>query len=242
MSDLFYGIAIPFRGLSLIAKMPRALWLCFWPFIIYSVLFSFGILTFAKYIIPWVVTKAGAVLVDWGIFNSFFSVLLEVFAWIWALLMMTFVIFLVARIVASPFYSLLAEKTLVEVKAIKTPQHTLISWIKFNLKMIWVSIVESIVFGFLGLFLLIFSFVPGLNIIAAFCILLIVAYDSANYGYEVIGFGFKERFGFFKKNIAGYFGLAGVLTLTSLLPGLNFVLFPAAVVGSTLYLAKKRVV
>jgi len=63
-----------------------------------------------------------------------------------------------------------------------------------------------------------------------FCVL---AFDSMDYAFEANFLGLKQRFSFFGAHFSCFLGLAGSLAITSLLPGLLFVIFPLFVAGST---------
>jgi CysZ protein len=155
-----------------------------------------------------------------------------VVAWTTGLVALLYILFLFTRLVAAPFYSILAEKTLVELSVIKEERFRLVPWLALTTKMFTVSLIRAIVFGIIGALLLLLSFIPGLGIATGIGFLMLAAYDVADYALEAMQLGFRDRIGFFRRHLIAFFGFGLVMGLVFLIPGLNFFLLPASVVGA----------
>lgn len=225
------GLEVPLAGLKLIRKVRGCLALTFFPFLIYFFLFVLGLYLSG----PWVAVLIAQMTVwiaGWGIVAGFLTAALGILAWALVVMALSYVIFLIARVIAAPFHGLMAERILRHTGALDEEGAGLLQWARLTAKMTLITIAESVVFLLLGIVLFLLSFVPGLNLVAGFTILLIMAFDSADYSFEVLGFGLRRRFKFFFMHFWFFAGLATAMGVTLLIPFLNFVLFPAAIAGS----------
>ncbi len=230
IQQFFLGFKSLFTGFGLIFKSSHVRGLILILSLIYLVFFGLGLWLGGAAItaaVGWVESLA----VSWGLWNTASSVIVYVLGWFIYITALIYIIFLLARVIASPVYALMVERILRSSGLLKEVP-TLTAWIRITVKMTGISALESICFAVLGIFLLIFSFVPGLNIISAFALLLIMSFDSVDYSFEALQMGFRDRFSFFKKYIFIYLGLASAIGLTLMVPGLNLFVFPCAVAGS----------
>lgn len=141
-----------------------------------------------------------------------------------------YVSFLLLRLVAVPFYSLLAERTLVQ-----QGRTTHASW-RMMLRMFRSSLVKTILLLFVGLLLFVFSFIPVLNFVAMTCALLIMGFDCMDYAFEAKGMGLRARLRYLARERWQWLGMAAGLALTLPIPGLTLLVVPGAVVGCALIL------
>lgn len=163
--------------------------------------------------------------------QSLFSGILWVVFFLAFTLLVFYVVFLFSMIVASPFYALLAERTLVAKGTLKDRPFNFGGWLFFSLRMLTVSLLKAVLFSVLGFILFIFSFVPGLypGSVAGFS--LILAYDIADYSYEALGYGLRQRLRHFIENPVFFIGLAAAMGLTTPLLGFGLVFTPLAIIG-----------
>lgn len=160
------------------------------------------------------------------------SLLMKPLIWIGGILVTLIVLYIVYAlhaIVAQPFYSLLAERTL------KLQGRVTASNLGFW-SMLRVSVIKGCVFLTLGVVLLLVSFIPVVNVIAVCGTLLLFAYDCFDYAFEAQRLGFRDRIRYVMKNKSQWTGMSSGLALTLLLPGLTLLVIPGAVVGAALIL------
>lgn len=143
-----------------------------------------------------------------------------------------FVGYIIANLVAAPFNSLLAETALEEMGVIKKRPFNFSRWLKISAAMFWAGLLKTALFLFFGILFFMFSFIPLLGILASFGLLMIMAFDSADYSFEILEYNLQRRLKFFRQNTLYFAGSGLSLGMTLMIPGLNFLLFPAAVVGS----------
>lgn len=158
------------------------------------------------------------------------TLLIKPLIWIGGLLVTLVIlygVYVLHAIVAQPFYSVLAEKTL-KLAGRKPPMHLPLG------AMLKTSVIKGFIFLTAGVLLFFCSFIPGLNVIAIFMTLMLVAYDCLDYSLEARGLGLRSRFGYAFRHFARWAGVAAGLALTLLLPGLTLLVIPGAVVGAAL--------
>ncbi len=233
MKSFHAGFFSIFRGAGLLWNFGRLRLYAIIPFIIGLVMLCLGIrwgvhhlAKIIEYLLMNVMVLSGAYL---GI-AYYVGIIL---AWPAFLIATVYGVFVATKLVASPFNSLLAERALIELKVIQNEPFHLWRWVLLAIRMLFVSILKSVVFLLIGIVLFVLSFVPGLNLLAALGFFLIVAFDSVDYSFEALQFGFQRRFWFFRDHFAAFVGMALSLSLVFFIPGLNFLLFPAAVAGGS---------
>ena len=142
-----------------------------------------------------------------------------------------YVVFILSTIIAAPFNSLLAEHVLIRLQKQSDQPFQFWPWLKLTGRMFFLSLIKAVIFLVLGLMIFVFSLIPILNLISVFFVLLIIVYDFADYSFEAMGWGLRQRFRFFWNHISDFAGMAFFLSLTGLLPGLTLLLLPFGVVG-----------
>ena len=226
------GFKTLFSGMKLIRQENQILKLAIIPFaidfIILSATFFWGsgkISGWTDQGVNWIMPEAS------GFWHGLLYYPFYLIAWVVFLAFLFFIGYIAAGIVASPFNSLLAEKTLMHLGAIGNQQFVLKRWISISIRMFWTSLLKSLLFVFMGLIFFGVSFIPMIGIIASIGIVLIMSFDSADYSFEILEYSLSQRLNFFRKNFFFFLGSAASMGLTLLIPGLNFLLFPVAVVG-----------
>jgi CysZ protein len=234
------GFLAPFRGFFLIMGSRRLMMFALMPFLLGAVLLFYGFYLAWQYV-PFLVehillwfslTAALYVQIAYGV--ALFLI------WPMVIVSLFFFSFMIIKLLSAPFYSLLAERTLEELGARPSQGFTLGRWLIVSVRMFVISLFELVLFLALGIFLLVLSIIPGVNILSTFGYFLIIAFDSMDYAFEVQRMGLTARFRFFMTYFVEFTGLAVSFSLVFLLPGLNFFLFPAAVVGATDLLVRIR--
>lgn len=232
MKRFLTGFRSLFVGLRLIRTESSILRLAILPFAI-DFIALVGIFVWGSGRIPGWVDR----LMKWSLpdMSGFWSGLVYypalLLAWLIFLAMLFFLGYILASIVASPFNSLLAEKTLEHLGALRPEKFSFSRWLSVSARMFGAALLKSLLFVCLGLVFFGVSFVPLLGAVASIGILMIMAFDSADYSFEALRFNLPRRLRFFRENWVYFLGSAAALGLTLWIPGLNFLLFPAAVVG-----------
>jgi uncharacterized protein involved in cysteine biosynthesis len=236
-SSFAVGFGCPFAGLRLIAVNPRVRHRAIIPFAITALVFLVGIVTgfwvlggFISALVAETLAAIGFTVGTWAYAAAFWPVAAVVavasaFAWFYLL-------FLVSRLIAMPFYSLLAETVLVEQGLMPAEDFRLGPWLKTNARLVRVSLLKLLVFSLLAAVLFTLSFVPFFGVAASFGFLLLGAFDIVDVSLEALRLGLRDRVRFFFEEFPAFAGLAVALGLVFLIPGLNFFLFPAAVSGA----------
>jgi CysZ protein len=147
-----------------------------------------------------------------------------------------YAVYIFHAIVAMPFYSLLAERTL-QMHG-KGPEKftSWRQWSRHLVTMLRVSVAKGAVLVFLGAILFVASFVPVLNAVAVAITLLLLAFDCFDYSLEAKRMLLRQRVRYVLRHKAQWAGMALGLALTLLLPGLTLLVIPGAVCGAALIL------
>lgn len=145
----------------------------------------------------------------------------------------------VATVVASPFNAVLAERALTRQGVATATTGSLSAWLRLFLKMILVAGLKGVIFILAGVTLFVLSFVPGLNLVAAYASMCLFAVDVFDYSFEALGWGFRRRLSEVGRTKPEMMGLGGSLLLTSLLPGLTVLCLPVSVLGATTQVARQ---
>lgn len=227
IARFFFGFKFIFDGISYLRRNDGLKKWALMPFLLIIALFFVGIVSAFFWAPP---------LTSW-MTERFFDVDSELGAFVIMVLTMLFVLvlavlygylmYLLVSLISAPFHSILSEKVLVRLGAKNT--------VGFKISFLLDSIVRVLVLGIVGVLLVLGSFIiPGLNLISAFFLFFMIAYDSADYSLEVLGYSLKQRFRFVKTHLAEFCGMATFVGLTLFVPGLILLLMPAAVTGSTI--------
>jgi len=140
--------------------------------------------------------------------------------------------FILATWIASPFNSLLAEKALVYFESKPEVPFDTKKWLKTTLKMASISMIRSAILLVFGFVLFLLSFVPFLHLPLLFIGFFIISTDCLDYSLEILEFDLRARFRYYSQHFVQISGFSTALGLTFLIPGLSFLLMPAAIVGA----------
>ena len=142
-----------------------------------------------------------------------------------------YILFLLTKVLAAPFYAVLSSEVLKMRGVTKPSSLSLTRWMLLSFRTTAVSLVEVLMFSIIGAVLFVFSFIPVVNILAAFGFFLIMAYDSTDYSLDVLNLGLQERVRYFFSNFMQFCGFALAISLVMLIPVLNLVLLSVSVAG-----------
>jgi len=233
LEQLWFGFRSPIMGMSLIIRNPKIGLYAVIPFLLSSFLMVamlYWTISDLPNIVSWALGYIGLTeITAWWAQIIYYTVL--VLGGISFLLAGMFAGYIAVLILGAPFNSMLAEKTLSHLKRLPAREAGLKEWVRLSVKMLLVSLVKAVIFLVFAVILFVLSLIPVVNLVASFCACLVMAFDSTDYSFEVLGFGLRKRFFYFKKNIFVFAGFALALAVTLLIPGLNFFLIPAAVVA-----------
>jgi CysZ protein len=235
-SDFTFGFLSVSRGFGLLLINPRIRRWAIIPFILAALVlvvgFYFGFSVLGGQL-PHMVSSglAFAGIEAGSLFYSLLYWLILILTWPLGLFLVFYFLFLLVRIVAAPFYSLLAEAALVEIGLLQESEFHLKNWLRVSLLMLKASLLKLLFFGPLAALLFLLSFIPGLGLVTGFCFLLMVAFDVLDASFEALQWSFRERMRYFNKHLSAFSGMAFAMGLVFLIPGLNFFLLPVAVVG-----------
>lgn len=144
------------------------------------------------------------------------------------------IFYILLQFIYIPFCSLLAERVLLN-KGIKKFDG-IGDMISFNLSMAKTGLLKSLVLIFLGFVFFLSSFFPLLSFLPLYFTLIVLSYDSFDYGLELYGLSLHERSLFCRKEFGLINGHAGLLFLVSFVPGLLLLTLPFSVIGASLIL------
>ena len=235
MKDFIAGLFSIFESLKFIKKN-KDLW--FWilcPFLIYMSLlfysFSWGVGLIESYTI-----KALNTLKSIGLefLVDYLHIPLVIILSLAFGVLLIYLIFVFGSIFASPFNAVLAEKTLLKTGLIEDRPFNFMRWTRVTIKMMLASVLKSILFLFFGVFIFIASFIPGLNILSIYFTLMIMAFDSMDYSYELMELNLGRRIMMFRSSWWTASGLATSFGLTLVLPGVILLFLPVSVVSAGL--------
>lgn len=233
--SLWNGFISPIAGLRYLKNHPKLLGLAVVPFLANILVVVFG-LTFIinnSHFISDIVTKYGFAS-NGGWFFWILHSALVILAWTTLIVFVTIAGYFSGQLVASPFSSLLAERTLISCGGMVDRPFEFKSWISLSLRMLKVTFIKAIIFLFLGTILFLLSFWPPITIFCHLGILLMLSFDCVDYSFESLGLSLSRRISFFMTNFFMFLGLACSIGIILLVPGLNFFVFPASLVGSSL--------
>ncbi|MGE0762841.1 MAG: EI24 domain-containing protein [Bdellovibrionales bacterium] len=236
-SRFFYGMSLLGRGWRQLKREPSLwLWISIPWLLDLTVLFA-GWTTGLGLLQGWI----AAVIAKWAaggwLFDLLYYPLVVIFGLGFVVVWLVAVVS-IATVIAAPFNALLAEKSLQRL-GVQTVQFAGVgAWVMHALKMIFISLCKAVIFGMAGVLLFAVSFLPGLNLVAAYFSMCLFSADVFDYSFEAQGLGFRQRLQRWGTLKAEIFGQGVTLSLTSLIPGLTVLALPVAVVGATTLIAQ----
>jgi CysZ protein len=240
MKTLLLGLKSPFVGVKLILAHKELKRLAIIPLLIDLVLFI-GVLYASLFVLmPTLMSSllTGAT----GFWASVVYYGSYALATVILFILSGFLTFALAMVISAPFNALLAERALVILGALPQNQMSVGAWLSQSTRMLLVALIRSLVVLSIAGLMFLLGFIPGLGAVALFVSLFIFATDCADYSLEVLGTSLKDRFRSYRSHFLGFSGFGLSLGLTFLIPGLSFLIMPAAVVGGAHFIKELRTI
>ena len=141
-------------------------------------------------------------------------------------LALMFILINLTRLIAAPFYGLLAASVFESNRRGASKNLT-------SFRQTRAALIKTSLFLVMGLVLGLLSFIPVVGCLTGFLFLILLSYDIVDYALDALDWPLERRFAFFKQHLAVFIGLGFSLGLVFLVPGLNFFVLPASVVGAS---------
>lgn len=225
------GFLAPFNGLKLILSSPKNFAYSVIPFLIGLAFFVIGTTWFMRWCQEGIDSWLSSIefIKDWKFIGALFSFVVLTLAFILASLLSFLLSYVCIIIVGGPFFALMVENIFEKEAASRQLRGSLS--LVFN--MFLMALGKTLVFAIIGIFCLIMAFFPVLNIISAYLAILLIAFDCADYAFEIDFLSLRQRFRFLGKHIWEFSGLSLAILATTLVPGSFFILLPAFICGAT---------
>ena len=240
MSDFKSGILFWLRGWNHLLNNKSLLSIAIVPFVL--VLFAaIGLAWLLGVLIPgWVLAFLSFTGLSEGFWSQILYYVLVVSSALVTVAASIYVVYFLLQILAIPFYSYMADRTLVAAGKKSSDNQPFRIWAAHTFRMFRVSLIKMLVMLPAALIFFVFSFVPLLNFFAIAGVLLILSSDCMDYSHEALGLGFRQRLQYYKRHWKQWFGMAAGLALTLPLPGLTLLAIPGAVVGAALIVKNEK--
>lgn len=237
IGEYFKGMSIFFKGWALFWENKSLRRLAFIPLII-----SFLVLI-AGLVMGWQLVPSAMALITPYLGDFFQGFLLflvtAIFHIIYFALLVVF-LFLFANILAIPFNALIAERAMILSGADFFQPKSKREWLKYNMQMLTTGLLKTFVVICLGVAMFFLSFFPVLSAMATFFGVFVLAFDSCDYALELKNKNLKNRWQFVKENFWQLCGYTTVMSVSFLIPGLNFFLLPVFITSGTIFVAHRE--
>lgn len=227
------GFLSPLVGFWLIVTDPALRRLSFAPFLITALIFIVGLALGLPFLTSLVAPFSQWLVTSLHLQNEIVKFLLPLLIWPALALALIHSLLILTRLIASPFYSLLAERVLGD--SLEADDQRERVWSRFvkQARALKRSMLRALFLLVLGLILGVLSFIPGFGLLTSFAFLVLLAYDVIDYSLDALALDTKQRIEFFRHQFAVFLGLGAMLGVVFLIPGLNFFVLPAAVAGAS---------
>ena len=226
------GPAFFLEGLKKIAD-PALRWFVLWPLLINIIVFSGIIYWASQQFSVWMDTLIGWLpgwlsFLEYALWPLFFLGIVGV-------VFFTFTV--IGNLIASPFNALLAEKVQ-RMEGAQLPDMALKDWLVVVPKSIGRELRKLQYYLPRAIGLLILSFIPLVNLVAPILWFLfngwMMAVQYCDYAADNKMVSFTDMMSRLKQDRAGVWGFGATVSLVMLVPFINLLIMPTAVVGSTL--------
>lgn len=232
IKDIKKGVGVFFLGLSLLGKYKNLRKYLIIPFFIYVILLILGIYE-SSILIDKAMVYVNNFFIDWTFFKNFVLGFSKFIIWVLVVTLLIYSLFAISSIIASPFYSFMTEKCLIQLGTIKEENSPFKNVVKTSLLMLWISLKKTLFFVILGIFFFVLSLFPGLNLIATLGVFLVLCFDCLDYSFEILSWDLQSRFRFFFQNFWIFLGMTISFNLFLYVPLLNLLVFPIMIVGGS---------
>jgi uncharacterized protein involved in cysteine biosynthesis len=233
------GFQAPWRGLAALARTPRWLALALAPAVIALVLLIGALLWASLHLFDIVrqvlVYLALSPLGEHGFWLGVAAVL----TWLAFIPALGLVVFMVARLLAAPFNSLLAERALHKFGSPVDAASTPAAFVRRLLRMALVSLAQELILVVCGIALFLVSLLPLVNALALAGYFVLAAFDCVSYALDAQGRGLGARLRYFRARFPAFLGFALAFALLLTVPLLNLFAYPIAVAGGAWLVASE---
>lgn len=217
-----------FLGLSFWTKNSSLLRLSIVPLILNFIFLVAGFV-FSLNRLPELVNKIISIPEFWYQYILYYAVLLITALSLF--LIVFFLTFVLANLVAFPFNGIIAERALKIHEPVSGTTHPALKKAQINFA---AMVRRTIVFLIIGVVLAFASLIPGLGIVGAGIGVFLMAYDRLDYGFDHFAWSFNERREFIKAHFGEFLGFAAGFGLTATIPVINILIQPGSVVSGAL--------
>lgn len=231
----FAGMKIFISGWGLFWKHKSIRKLAYIPLAITFVVLMLGI-TYGWGVVTW-----GMALVTPYIGASVDGFLLFLISAIFHLIyivLLVVVLFLTANLFSIPFNALIAERVMAILGADYYKPKGAGDWSKYTTQMLVTGILKALLVLCLGAMVFVLSFLPFLGFIGTFFTIFVLAYDSCDYGLELKNRKLKDRWKFVNKYFWELCGYTTLVSITFMIPGMNFFMLPIFITAGTQFVAE----
>ncbi|MEH6446423.1 MAG: sulfate transporter CysZ [Oceanospirillaceae bacterium] len=222
------------RGLSMLPEKRLRVFVLI-PLIINIVLFSIALFVLFEQLPNWINSWLSYL----PGFLSFLEVIIYPIFAITAALVVYYSFNLVANIIAAPFNGILSERVEQMVAGQTVQEESLGELLAIFPRAIGRELAKLAYYLPRFILVLVLSFIPGINLFAPIFWFLFAAWMMAiqycDYPMDNNKVSFKEMLILLKKQRLTSLGFGGLVQLGMMIPILNFILMPVAVIGATLY-------
>lgn len=156
------------------------------------------------------------------------------------ILALTYISFVFIQLISIPFYTLICERILYKRGVYPQRPFRFATWFRQTVRLFIISLIRMGIFLTISIVMFIISFIPGLQLIAAFYSALVIAFDGIDYTLEIYEMSLGRRIGIYFDQFS-YFAAVGLTLLPFLfIPGLILLLLPATVVGMCVQFAETQ--
>lgn len=222
------------RGWRVLVGEPSLILFAVIPFILSVVVAGYSVSLIFQHLPTWVQSLTGTVIGQADSVLHYFYYPLLVASGLIVFIGGIFAAYFGLMVIAVPFYSLLADRTLSLFSVKPNEPFQLKVWLRNSFRMLRIALLKALIFFSIGFVLFWLSFVPVVNVFAVFASLLILSFDLMDYSFECLHYGFRRRLAFAFSHRYMWAGMAAGLALTLVVPGLTLVVAPGAVVGAAL--------
>ena len=193
LEQLTMGVGFLNSGLTTLMRAKGLKRYAIIPFLIDVAILFFGMAWGASQVLSLATLAAGYIVsVDSGfLYYLVYYPLILLFGLVFVILLV-FAVYLLAGVIAGPFNSLLAERALMHFGVIEDRPFQVMAWLKLSVRMLIVSLLKAVLFLIVGIVLFILAFVPGFNLASSLGAMMILAFDSMDYSFEIDGLGDRK--------------------------------------------------
>lgn len=162
---------------------------------------------------------------------SLIAALVQGTFWFFLLIFASYFSYVLLCIVGAPFYSLMADIILMRRGVEGSVKNSFLRWLYTTLRMFIISVLKICFFLGLSMVLFIISFFTIGMLLVPICLSVMMAYDCMDFSFECRTMNLRERLNYFFAHFSLFAGLALVILVISVTPGLFTMTLPFFIAG-----------